>query len=266
MFLSGSKLLYAILKDAFLPSFYFSSVSFCLNNECQNKLRKAFFNYVVFEVRMYRASQLRRRDMQILFTYMKRAERTLAQKLLETGSNLVTMTTCCHIWQFWDNKHCHTPFFCLIVDESSRESSPKKCRPISLSIEDEKPLPMIKESTEVSSPLKQGKIAQNGKTKIDSPRNGIYRKKDESDDDNLYKFPSTKVGIKNNGYLVAETNLSVNMNPNLDCLASGSVPPSGQVTPATGKPQHFNSLLLSTCNCLSASRASRFFGHTCVVS
>lgn len=78
---------------------------------------------------------------------------------------------------------------------------------------------------------------QNGKAKRPEniSRNGIYRRKDESDDDSSYKFPAAKTGIKNNGYLVAETNLGVNMSPNLESLTPGSVPPSGQVTPATGK-------------------------------
>lgn len=90
-----------------------------------------------------------------------------------------------------------------VTDEESRESSPNKSRPASLAF-DEKSLPIIKDIGDGK------KKSRNG--------NGIYRQSD---------FDDPKKDFTN-GHLVAETVLSVNLNP-------GAFLPSGQVTPSTGK-------------------------------
>lgn len=89
-------------------------------------------------------------------------------------------------------------------------------------IENEKGLPGIKSDISLTAAGADLKFPNGKAKKFEISRNGIYRQKDD-----------LEKPAKNNGYLVAETNLSVNMNPNLD-LPPGSVPPSGQVTPSTG--------------------------------
>lgn len=121
-------------------------------------------------------------------------------------------------------------YILFFIDESSRESSPKKFRPVSLVVEDEKTLPVIKELTDFS--LTSVKV-KNGKANAiqEFPKFGIFKKIDEDLGRRGDSTFPTKT-VKSTAFTIGETNLGVNMNPVLD---QGSLPSSGQVTPSTGK-------------------------------
>lgn len=90
---------------------------------------------------------------------------------------------------------------------------------------------MAKELSDFSKTNSDVALQQNGKTKNFQSffRKGILRIKGENclDQQNHTQKYTTKPS-----FTVGETNLGVNMNPN---LGSNSLPSSGQVTPSTGK-------------------------------
>lgn len=90
---------------------------------------------------------------------------------------------------------------------------------------------MTKELSDFPNAHSEGTLPwQNGKTKSfqDFFRNGLFRTKNVNSKNS--KLPSSDG--KSGAYTIGETNLGVNTNPGVD---SGSMPSSGQVTPATGK-------------------------------
>ncbi|EEB17789.1 conserved hypothetical protein [Pediculus humanus corporis] len=122
-------------------------------------------------------------------------------------------------------------FSCGDTDESSRESSPQKSRPVSIIVEQEKNNSvMAKELSDFSKTNSDVALQQNGKTKNFQSffRKGILRIKGENC---LDQRDHTQKYTTKPSFTVGETNLGVNMNPN---LGSNSLPSSGQVTPSTG--------------------------------